>query len=106
MSTTKNWPINAGRNGTNVAVGTTSSRTQVAPTGDFALLMAEDVMIDNPGPNDVFIQAGGASVVATANSMRVPAGSLQPYAKGTTTHIALICPAGSQNVVIHVGEGQ
>lgn len=105
MSTTKNWPINTGRDGIPVSVGTSSTLTQIVPAGDQTLLIAADVMIDNPGPNDVFIQAGGASVVATANSMRVPANSVQPYGKGTTTHIAMISPAGSQAVRIHIGDG-
>lgn len=68
-------------------------------------LMAPDVLIDNPGPNDVFVQAGDANVDASQLCMRVPANSLQPFQKGQTEWIAAYCANGSQAILIHVAEG-
>lgn len=99
-----NWPINRA-DGTPITATATSAATQIASAaGDIA---ATDVMIDNPGPLDVYVKSGATNAVAaTLNSMRVPAGSLQPYAKGAGhSFIALRTASGSQAVVVHVGEG-
>lgn len=101
----KNWPIVL--DGTPVAV--TASSQRIAVGTDQRGAAAEDLLIDNPGPADVYVRAGDDTVTATATaSVRVPAGSLQPYRKGQgTTHLALVCAAGqSQGVVVHVGDGQ
>lgn len=104
MSNLNNWPI-SGSDGTAITVTATSTATLIGT--DNRTAVAADVMIDNPGPNDVFVKAGGAGVVATLASVRVPAGGLQPYAKGSgNSYIAMITPAGSQAVVVHVGDGQ
>lgn len=98
----KNWPIT--QDGQAVTATATSAATALAGA---TVVAAEDVMIDNPGPNDVYVRAGGSTVAATLASLRVPAGSLQPYRKGAgTTHIAMITRSGSQAVVLHVGDGQ
>lgn len=97
-----NWPI-YGADGIPVAVTNTSAATLVAT--DAARAAAEDVMIDNPGPLDVYVKAGGDAAVATLASVRVPAASLQPFRKGGATHLALIS-TGAQAVVVHVGAGQ
>ena len=105
--TMKNWPIGTGEDGVQVNVTATSQAVALVTGDDNRKLISEDVMIDNPGPNDVFVKAGNAATTATDLSMRVPAGSLQPFRKGNTTHIALKCKAGlTQTVVVHVGEGQ
>jgi hypothetical protein len=96
----QNWPI--GADGVSVSVTATSQAIALADAS------AVDVMIDNPGPNDVFVRAGDESVAATLTGLRVPAGSLQPYRKGSgVTHLALRCKDGqTQSVVVHCGDGQ
>lgn len=101
----KNFPIYAGA-GIPIAATAASSATLVALTP--AEVGCNDIMIDNPGPNDVFVRAGDAGVTASAAaSIRVPAGSLQPWAKGIgSTHLAVVCKAGqTQGVVVFIGEG-
>lgn len=66
---------------------------------------ATDVMIDNPGPVDVFIRTGPSNAVATAVSKRVPAGAQVVYDKGNGTHIALLSAGADQAVVVHVSRG-
>lgn len=101
----KNWPIDTGRDGTAVTVTQTSQ--VVAVDADMRLLVSEDVMIDNPGPNDVYVKAGNASTTATVLSLRVPGGSLQPFRKGQASHLAVVCASGlTQAIMVHVGEGQ
>lgn len=103
--TAKNWAINGGSDGKAVNVTATSQTVLLAD--DMGEYLSPDVMVDNPGPNDVFVVAGDASAVATTLSMRVPAGSIQPYEKGATKYLALVCKAGqTQAVVVHVGRGQ
>lgn len=104
MSCMKNWPAYAA-DGTPITATASSTPTLIASTA--TAIAAEDIMVDNPGPQDVFIKAGGASVVATENSVRVPGSSLQPYRKGAgATHLAVISPGGAQAIVVHVGDGQ
>lgn len=62
-----------------------------------------DVMIDNPGPNDVRVRAGAA---ASLTSMRVPAGTIQPFNKGGAASLGFLAIGGAQAVVVHLGEGQ
>ena len=98
-----NWPaLLAGIAATAVAGGTLVPLRADTPVRD-----GECVMVDNPGPNDVYLLAGGPGVVATTLCLRVPAASLQPYFVGQATHASLCCAAGlSQAVVVHVGAGQ
>ena len=105
MSTDRNWPIYGG-DGTAITATATSAATLIANTP--AAVMAEDVMIDNPGTVDVYVKAGpDNTVVASLTSVRVPAGSLQPYAKGPgNSYLAVRTASGSQAVVVHVGSGQ
>ena len=105
MSTDRNWPIYGG-DGTAITATSTSAATLIASTP--AAVMAEDVMIDNPGLVDVYVKAGpDNTVVATLNSVRVPAGSLQPYAKGAgNAWLAIRTASGSQAVLVHCGTGQ
>ena len=99
----KNWPI-SGDDGLQVNV--TAASAAVLVTDDARETVSDDVMIDNPGPNDVFVKAGGPEVAASTLSVRVPAASLQPYRKGNHSHLALVCRGGqSQTVVVHVGDG-
>ncbi|MCK9988640.1 MAG: hypothetical protein AzoDbin1_05112 [Azoarcus sp.] len=105
----RNWPINTGQDGTAVNVTSVSQTIDISSGGtDLRMMENEDVMIDNPGPNDVYVRgADTAAGVATVLSLRVPAASLQPYRKGTSRYLALVCAAGkTQTVVVHVGEGQ
>lgn len=107
MSAEQNWPINTGREG--IAINATAVSQAVALSGSDGSLSAKlrpDVLVDNPGPNDVYVAAGGSDVVATTLCVRVPAGSMQPWEKGGASHIAVICAAGlTQRVVVHTGEG-
>lgn len=100
----ENWTIR-GSDGVAIAVTNASVATDIC-SGDPRLIVAGDVLIDNPGPLDVFVKVGGAGVVATALSVRVPANSMQPFSKGDATHLACISPAGNQAIVVHVGSGQ
>lgn len=85
----------------------TATSTPQALAGDATLVAsAQDVMFHNPGPLDIRVRAGGADVVATAQSMLVPANSLQAFAKGSATHIAAITASGSQAFTVWLGEGQ
>lgn len=99
----KNWPIT--QDGQAIDVTSASAATALSGAN---VLVAEDVLVDNPGPNDVWVRAGGASVVATLSSMRVPAGTLQPWRKGQgVTHLAFVAASGqTQSVVVHIGDGQ
>lgn len=98
-----NWPI-YGPDGISITATAASAATLVAadPRG----VNAEDVMLYNPGPLAVYVRAGGADVVATLQSMFVPPQTLQPFAKGSATHIAAITAGGSQPFTVWVGEGQ
>ena len=98
-----NWPI-YGDDGIAINVTAASAATLVAT--DHAGREAQDVMIDNPGPNDVFVKAGGVGAEASLTSIRVPANSLQPFRKGPHTHLAFRTASGTQAVVVHKGEGQ
>lgn len=99
-----NWPIFYA-DGVPITATATSAATLIESATP--RIAGEDVLIDNPGPLDVFVKAGGSTVVATVTSVRVPGGSLQPYRKGAdTTHLAVISPDGSQAIVVHVGDGQ
>jgi hypothetical protein len=103
MSTANNWPCH-GPDGIPVTANTASAVVPLVSDG--RAVQAQDVMVDNPGPLDVYIKAGGADAVATLTSVRVPAGSLQPFAKGPgNTHLPLRTASGSQAVVIHLGDG-
>ncbi len=65
-----------------------------------------DVMIDNrSGSSSVYVRAGGADVVATTFSMRIPPGAKEPFAIGHATHIAYLADS-SATVVVHRGDGQ
>jgi len=102
--TQKNWSI-AGGDGQAVNVTNASQTVLLVDVED--VYLQTDVMVDNPGPNDVFILAGDSAVTATTLSMRVPANSVQPYYKGNAKHVALVCRDGqTQSVVVHVGGGQ
>ncbi len=104
--TLPNWPIvRAGTAATAVAAGVS---VPLRSGSDPTRATAHDVLIDNPGPNDVWALAGDAAVQATTLCVRVPAGSLQPYRVGLSTHLSL-CTAGSgltQACVVHLGDGQ
>lgn len=98
-----NWPI-YGPDGIPVTATAASTATLVGT--DTSRIQAEDVFIDNPGPNDVYAKAGDASAVATLTSVRVLPYSMQPFRKAPgNTHIALRTATGNQAVVIHVGAG-
>lgn len=99
----QNWPIY--RKGTS-ATATTAGTVRVALRSTAEAAGASDVMIDNPGPLDVWVLAGDSTVTADATCLRVPAGSLQPYRVGDATHVALRTASGTQAVVVHVGDGQ
>lgn len=98
-----NWSIGAA-DGVALTATTTSVASAIASTP--AAINATDVMIDNPGPSDVYVKSGGSDAVATVNSMRVPANSLQPFFKGSgATHLAIIVASGTQAIVVHCGVG-
>lgn len=101
----KNWLI-TGADGVAVTATSSSSVATIATT-DLAAA-AEDVMIDNPGPLDVYVKAGpvSAGLAATALSVRVPAGSLQPYQKGAGNKYLAVYASGSQAIVVFCGDGQ
>lgn len=99
-----NWPAHR-PDGRPFTATATPSTVVIAVSADE--VNAEDAMIDNPGPYDVFVRFGMSDVsAATANSVRTPAGSLQPWGKGAgRTHASIYCPQGSQAIVIHTASG-
>lgn len=106
----KNWSIATGREGYAITATAVSSVTNIKQGG--AIEQAgTDVMIDNPGPLDVYVQAWDKAsadanlAVATLRGVRVPANSLQPYFVGDRTHLAVITASGTQPIVVHVGDG-
>lgn len=103
MSAEQNWPA-YGEDGTAIIATPVSSVSLIAD--NVMERNGEDVMVYNPGPNTVFIKTGGNSVVATALSVPVPPLTLSPYRKGSgSTHLAVISPAGNQQIVVFAGEG-
>lgn len=70
-----------------------------------AVLVADDVMIYNPGPYLVYVFAGGASAVADATCMPILPGEKGAYDKGGETHLAVFSPSGNQDITVFVGEG-
>lgn len=65
-----------------------------------------DVMIDNPGPNDIYVRVGASTVAATLNSMRIPAGEKSAYFRGQATHLAAITAANTQAFRVFIGDGE
>lgn len=90
--------------GLSVAVNTSSSTPAVIADTP-AKSAGDDCLVDNRGAVDAFINLGGATVVATALCVRVPAGQGVIFAKGSATHIAAITASGSTTLVVHVGQG-
>lgn len=66
-----------------------------------------DIMIDNPGPESVYVLAGGASAEANTDCMRILPGEKGAYCKGTATHLAVVTGGGGiqQPIVVHTGQG-
>lgn len=87
--------------GTSVT-STTASSTVALPTTTYS---SENIMIDNPGPYSVYVRAGASTVTASTLSMRISPGEKSAYRKGTSTHIAVISPEGTQTIVVYLGEG-
>lgn len=93
-----------GDDGVAITANGSSAATLIADNSLEAI--GEDIMVYNPGPLFVMIKTGGPGVVATALSVPVPPQTLSPYRKGPgATHIAAICPGGTQQIVVFAGEG-
>lgn len=84
-----------------VTATTSSSVTSLSGAARFG----RDVMIDNPGPNDVYVRSGDDAAVATTACMRILAGEKGAYFKGSHTHLAVISPDGNQPITVFVGDG-
>jgi hypothetical protein len=101
----QNWPAH-GDDGVAITATSTSAAHLIA---DNSLeRTGEDIMVYNPGPNFVHIKTGASAegLVATPLSIPVPPQTLSPYRKGVgATHMAVICPSGSQAIVVFTGEG-
>lgn len=88
-----------GADGISIAVTATSAATQVAL--DQYAVQCEDIVVQNIGANPVYIKTGGASIVATALSIMVPAGWREVFRKGSgATHIAALCDAGKTSTLV------
>ena len=101
----KNWAI-YGADGVPITATSASAVTTIGT--DDRSTQAEDVMIDNPGPLDVYVKSGPSSsgLTATIASVRVPAGGLQPFQKGAgNKYLAVVTASGSQAIVVHCGDG-
>ena len=100
-----NWS-SGGVDGVSITATSSSGVTQIASTS--SQINSTSIMVDNPGPYDVYIKTGGTNIIAATNlSLRVPAGSMQPFTKGAgSSYIAVISPSGNQPIVVFVGEGQ
>jgi hypothetical protein len=100
----KNWP--AIRPGVSVTVTPTLDAVDMGNT--FPGTAAEDVLVDNPGPEDVFILAGQSSAVAAdpATALRCAAGTTQPWFVGDARYVSLRTRSGETQVVtLHRGAG-
>jgi hypothetical protein len=96
-------PWRAQRNHTPLAVGTSSTR--VALRADAIDAQLPSVLIDNASAVTVYVLAGGADVVATADSLRVPAGAQLALEIGTAaTHLAVLA-TGAGTIRWQLGEG-
>lgn len=86
-----------------------------AATASQVLTTGTCVRVVNTGAVTVFLAFGGASVVATANSMALLAGATEIFGVGpdpiastaglSPTFIAAISPAGAGSINIATGEG-
>ena len=99
---TKNFP--AYLDGVTCTANSASAVTQIASTpSDIA---SPDVLIYNPGPNDIRIRTGIAGVAASAASMPIPAGAMMTLRKEAgSTHISGYCATGTQAFSVWCGEG-
>ena len=111
MSAAKNFSIE--RRGIVIAATVNSTAFALAGAGgDVTFVRAnEDVLIYNPGPNSVAIEAGDSASVALAPgdsadfcSMVAPP-SQQAFYKGRTTHLAVKAIGGAQTIYAFVGNG-
>lgn len=94
----------ATRPGKTIAVGTSNAATQLDADLNMAA-SASDVLIDNRGPADAYVLFGSSQAAATAaTAVRIPAGSIAIYGKGSATHIATIAGAAT-TLTVHLGEG-
>jgi hypothetical protein len=105
----RNFPIYSQGKKITSDVSGTAGGSQVKTTLPAGL--EDDIMIWNPGPLDLFINTGGASVAADDNaagtiSMIVPAKEKAPYRlRDTDTHIAAVSSGAAQDFYIYRGEG-
>lgn len=66
---------------------------------------APDVLFDNRGGADCYVLFGDASTVVTSGTgVRVPAGAMPLFGKGSATHIAVI-GAAVTSLMVHLGKG-
>ena len=91
-------------NGQRITAGTASAATALNGTAA-RVMSARDVLIHNPGPNIVYVKAGGVGVVADNTCAPVPALAIWAYGKGANAYLATIAPDGNQDVLVIVGEG-
>ena len=95
----------ATRAGKTIAV-TTGSAPAVPISDDATASGATEVLVDCRGDYDVAFMFGGPDVTVTwATGIRIPAGSVAPFGKGSATHIAVIAKDGASSVTLHVGTG-
>lgn len=88
-----------GDDGITIAVTSTSQATQIA--NNAYTTMCEDIVVQNIGDNPVYIKSGGASAVASALSIMVPAQWRETFRKGSgATHLAAICDAGKTTTLV------
>jgi len=100
---------------TNAIAATATSQSRLFPTGDG---QRTQVSIYNAGPNDVFVEFGDSTVVATfpalnaaigaqGNATPIPAYAVIGFSNNpAATHWAAICAGtGTANVYITMGEG-
>lgn len=59
----------------------------------------------NQGGAVVFCKLGFEGVVATANDMPLPSGTIEVFSKGNYTHVALMTVSGTSTVYITGGKG-
>lgn len=99
---TRNFPAYV--DGVTCTANTTAQLTQIASTDtDIA---APDVTIYNPGPLDIKIKTGKATVSATDASFPIPAGAMMTLRKEAgATHVSGKCAGGAQTFFVWCGEG-
>src|SRR5690349_14661270 len=85
----------------------TVSVTNVSAATALGAASRTQVLVDNAGPQPVFVEFGTSGVTAVvATSMRIPVGAIMTFTiDQTVTHIATITASSTSTLYVTVGQG-